>query len=435
MYNYYKIVSLSFISFSFMTFKRLFKESFVVMAWILGFIWGISNIPINADIFSPISDAFKNFEITDIYFSNFKESENVESNIVLVNIGKLNRGGLAELVNVLNEFEPKAIGIDAFFRKPMDPLLDSALAQAFSRTKNLVLVSELIENDSTGKIDTIKYSNAMFMQYAQSGFADMIAEGKNSLNTARDCIPKEIYKGTLLLSFPSKLVSIFAPEKLERYIARNKDVEAINYVGNINVHEEGSTVNSKNVFPALDWYEVLDKKFTPETIKGKIVIMGFMGDEIGQNNWQDKFCTPLNSQYVGRTAPDMYGVVVHANIASMILKEKYINDMPNWLNWSLSLSLIFTMILGFNWLFLNTAEWWDGINMILSLIGVLLISVFMVTIFHLYNYTFDITLASVALLLSGNLIEIYWGILRPLYMGTKEKVVYLNHKNHSNKSL
>lgn len=412
-----------------MTFKKLFKETFLVMIWILSFMWLISNIPINADLFSPISDAFKDFELTDIYFSQFKENEDVEENIVLVNIGNLDRGGVAELVNTLNAFEPKVIGIDAFFRKPKEPQLDSALVQAFSRTKNLVLVSELIENHKTGSIDSIKYSNKMFMQHAYPGFADMIAEGKHSLNTARDCIPKEIKNGDTILSFPSKLVDIYAPEKLNRYLARNHDVEAINYEGNINVHDEGSTSNSKTVFTALDWYEVLDKQFTPETIKNKIVIMGFMGDEIGQNNWQDKFCTPLNSQYVGRTAPDMYGVVVHANIVSMILKEKYINDMPDWLNWSLSLCLIFIMIWGFNWLYLNTGEWWDGINMILSLIGVILLSIFMVLIFHLYSYTFDIGLASVALLLSGNLIEIYWGILKPLYMRTKEKIVPLLNQN------
>lgn len=405
------------------------------MAWILSFIWAISNIPINADVFSPISDAFKDFELTDMYFSHFKESEEVEDNIVLVNIGTLNRGGIAELINVLNEYQPKVIGIDAFFRNPKEPELDSALAQAFSRTKNLVLVSELIENDTTGRVENIKYSTGIFMRYAQPGFADMIAQGKHSLNTARDCIPKEVVNGDTLLSFPSKLVSIYAPEKLKRYIARKNDVESINYQGNINVHVEGSTENSKNVFTALDWYDVLDRKFTPETIKDKIVIMGFMGENIGQNNWQDKFCTPLNSQYVGRTAPDMYGVVVHANIASMILKEKYINDMPGWLNLTLTLLFIFFNIWIFNWLYLNTAEWWDGISMILSLVGVILLSIAMVMIFHFYNYTFNIALASVALLLSGNLIELYWGIIKPLYMRTKEKVVSLQDQNNTGESL
>lgn len=417
-----------------MTFKKLFRESFLVMAWILSFMWLVSNITLN-DVFSPVSDAFKDFELSDVVFSHIRENQTEEKNIVLVNIGNLDRGGVAELINTLNEFEPKAIGIDAFFRKPKAPELDSALAEAFSKTKNLVLVSELIENQKTGSVDSIKYSNPLFMQYAQPGFADMIAQGTNSLNTARDCIPKEIYDGDTILSFPSKLASIYDPEKLKRYISRNHDVETINYQGNINVHVEGSTANSKTVFTALDWTDVFDKRFTPETIKGKIVIMGFMGEYIGQNNWQDKFCTPLNSQYVGRTAPDMYGVVVHANIVSMILKESYINDMPQWLNILLSLIFIFFTVWVFNWLYLNTAEWWDGISMILSIIGVILLSVTSVMIFDQKNYTFDIALSSVALLLSGNLIELYWGILKPLYIRTKEKSVSLLNQNKTEESI
>ncbi len=401
----------------------------------MGFMWLVSNIPINADVFSPISDAFKDFELSDVVFSHIRENQTEEKNIVLVNIGNLDRAGVADLINTLNEFEPKAIGIDAFFRKAKDPQMDSALAQAFSRTKNLVLVSELIENPETGKVDSIKYSNPMFMRFAQPGFADMIAQGKNSLNTARDCIPKEVYNGDTILSFPSKLAGIYAPKKLKRYLARKHDIETINYQGNINVHEEGSTLNSKTVFTALDWTDVLDRKFTPETIKDKIVIMGFMGEYIGQNNWQDKFCTPLNSQYVGRTAPDMYGVVVHANIVSMILKESYINDMPQWLNWSLSLCFIFLIVWLFSWLHLNSGEWWDGISMILSLIGVILLSAASVVIFDQKNYTFDITTASVALLLSGNLIELYWGIIKPLYMRTKEKNVSLLDQNETGDSI
>ena len=342
--------------------KNIFAwDNFFATTFIFLIMWGVSNIDIQSEILNPVSDMFGDFEITDLVSSKIEEETPEDTNIVLVNIGNLSRSEIAAQIDIINKHEPKVIGIDAFFRSPKEPQLDSSLVQAFSKTKNLVLVSELIENDTSGIVENIKYSNTIFMRYAQPGFADMIAQGKHSLNTARDCIPKEIVNSDTLLSFPSKLVSIYAPEKLKRYIARNKDVESINYQGNINVHLEGSTENSKTVFTALDWYDVLDKKFTPETIKDKIVIMGFMGESIGQNNWQDKFCTPLNSQYVGRTAPDMYGVVVHANIVSMILKEKYINDMPDWLNWTLTLSFIFLNIWIFNWLYLNTAEWWDGI--------------------------------------------------------------------------
>lgn len=418
-----------------MKFKKLFKESFLVMAWVLGFMWMISKIPINSDIVNPISDAFKDFELSDIVFSHLRESQIVENHIVLVNIGKLDRAGVAELVNVINDYEPIAIGIDAFFRKPKTPELDIPLMQSFSRTKNLVLVSELYENPISDITDSIGYSNPMFMQYAKPGFADMIAEGKNTLNTARDCIPKELFGSDTVLSFPTKLAQIYDSEKVKRYLGRNKDFEVINYQGNINVHSEGSVSNSKTVFIALDWDQVLNRQFEPDELKGKIVILGYMGEYIGDNDWQDKFCTPLNKQYVGRTAPDMYGVVVHANIVSMILKEKYINDMPYWLNLSIALIGIFMNIWIFNWLHLNTAVWWDGVSMLVSLIGVFVMAGISVMVFDKFNYNFDITYPSVALLLSGNLIELYWGIIKPLYNRTKEKNVSLQTTHKSSDTI
>jgi hypothetical protein len=79
----------------------------------------------------------------------------------------------------------------------------------------------------------------------------------------------------------------------------------------------------------------------------------------------------------------------------------------------------------FSWLFLNTAEWWDGLNMVASLLGVLIITGFMMVIFNSKNYIVDISIPSVALLLSGNLVEIYWGILRPFYFKKiKEKFIF-----------
>jgi len=428
-----------------MTFKKLFKESFVVMAWVLLFIWGLSNININSDILNPISKAFEDFELTDVVFSQLRENPTVSSDITMVNIGNLNREELAEMINIINEYKPKVIGIDAFFRKPkhsedpyMDSLLvagDSALSRAFAKTENLVLVSENFENVSTNKIDSVGYSHSMFVRYSKPGFADMITKGTDHFKSARHCIPKDTLNGKLILSFPSMIAYIYAPQKVKRYLSRNNDTEIINFQGNIDARKEGVSANSKIFLTALDVNQVFDRQFDPSVIKDKIIIMGFMGESLEDNTWEDKFCTPLNENYIGRTLPDMYGVVVHANIVAMILKEDYINDMPFLWNLGIGLVFIFLNVWLFSWLHLNTAEWWDGISMIIALIGVLLLSMVTLAIFNLYNYKFDITLMSVALLLSANLIELYWGIIKPLYNRTKEKNVSLQSNNKTSDSI
>ena len=424
----------------YMTFKKLFKESFLVMAWVLSFIWGLSNIPLDSDILNPISKAFSDFEITDVVFSHLRESPHASDDITMINIGNLNREELAEMINIINEYKPKVIGIDAFFRKAkhsedpyMDSILvagDSALSSAFAKTEHLVLVSEIDNNTNT-----IEYSHPMFVQHAEPGFADMITKGTDHFKSARHCLPKDSVDGKEVLSFPTKIAQIASPQKVKRYLARNNDTEIINFQGNIDTRVEGVSTNSKIFFSALDINQVFNREFDPSVIKDKIIIMGFMGNNLGDNTWEDKFCTPLNENYIGRTLPDMYGVVVHANIIAMILREHYINDMPLFWNFSISLLFIFLNVWLFSWLHLNTAEWWDGISMIIALIGVLLLSMVTLTIFNLYNYKFDITLMSVALLLSGNLIELYWGIIKPLYNRSKEKNVSLHSNNQTSDTI
>jgi CHASE2 domain-containing sensor protein len=52
--------------------------------------------------------------------------------------------------------------------------------------------------------------------------------------------------------------------------------------------------------------------------------LGFLGEIIGDYVPGDIFFTPLNKKIIGRSLPDMYGVVVHANIIKMILDKEFI---------------------------------------------------------------------------------------------------------------
>jgi CHASE2 domain-containing sensor protein len=127
----------------------------------------------------------------------------------------------------------------------------------------------------------------------------------------------------------------------------------------------------------------------------------------------------------------MYGVVVHANIVSMILKEAYINDMPDWINMPISLLLIFLNVWLFSWLFIRMEIWYDGMTFLLTIIEVMILTVIVLFIFDLYNYRVDITLPSVALFLTGNLIEIYYGLIKPLYSKIVKKLVTSTSKNET----
>ncbi len=387
-------------------FDAFLATSFVVMC-----IWLLTLIPINAEILNPIEKTFSDFELTDIYFSHLKKSAEAAPEIVLVNIGYMPREGIAEMINILNRYSPRIIGVDAFFRNLKNPESDSLLMDAFRNTSSLVLVSELYENDEALEIDSVGYSHPYFTRYASSGFADMLTEGKDLFKVSRECVPWEIYQGDTLLSFPVQLAMLYAPEKARAFIQRDNQTEEINYQGNIVTHMDGVTENSKNVFFALDVDQVFEEAFEPDIIRDKIVILGFMGARFGDPSWEDKFFTPLNSNYLGKTNPDMFGVVAHANILAMILKGDFINNIPSYIEIPISLLLIFLNTWLFGWLFLNLKEWWDGVNMLVALLEVLIIISIAIAVFHLFNYKFDITFLVITLFLSGNMIEFYFGLI------------------------
>ncbi len=399
------------------------------------FLYGISKIDV-PDLFNPISKTLEDFELTDIVFSQFRENPDFNDEIVLVNIGTLDRAGIAAQIEIINQYQPKVIGIDAFFRKPKhsddpfkDTLLiqgDSALAQAFRKVKHLVLGCELHENAEKEAIDSISMSHPMFTTNSNTAYLDMISEGRNTFKTARNCVLKQKVADSIILSFPSKMAQIYNPESIKKLDSRDNETEAINYIGNVQTVDKENTPNSKIAFTALDVNDIFTND--PEAIaefpgifKNKIVIMGFMGPNFNTYSTEDRFFTPLNKNYVGRASEDMFGVIVHANICAMILSGDYINEMPD--NWSITMNIfiIFINILFFTYLYFKLELFWDGATLVITIVQALLFTTIIVYTFDLYDYKLDFTMATVALFLMPNIIELYYGLIKSSELKLRKK--------------
>ena len=256
----------------------------------------------------------------------------------------------------------------------------------------------------------------------------MISEGRDMFKSARECIPKDIVADTVIYSFPTLLAHIYDSNAVKKYLARNNDTEIINFEGNIDTRQDGVSSNSKITYYTIDAEQVLNKEFVPDMIKDKIVIMGYLGPNLSESDWTDKFFTPLNLNYVGKTYPDMYGVVVHANVVSMILRGEFIDEMNSTLNWTLSLILIFLNVWFLTFCFHTLKDWYDGGSNIVTLLLVCFLMFLVVYVFNKYNYKIDVSYLMVATFLSGNLIEIYQGVLKMGYITIKEKIVNWKHK-------
>jgi hypothetical protein len=385
---------------------------------------GVTSIPLNFEFLNPIQSMFSDFDSTDIVFSRIRKTPIADERIVLVNIGNLGRSEVAQIIQTINRFEPKVIGIDAFFRKPRDPVEDSTFAQALSEVKNLVLVSELYSyNDKKERYDTLKISNEMFVQYAKTGFANLTTMGSGNqqeFNTSRSFMPKakiqdeKTAKTRLEYAFGVKVAELYNPSKAKKFLARDQVTEFINFRGNV----VPSGPNSEIVFTAINYDQILGDElgFEPEVIKGNIIIMGFMGEKnYIEKSYVDKFYTPLNENYVGKSTLDMFGVVVHANIVSMILNEEYIDELNPYLELLLAVVVCFFCASLFSYFFRHIGFWFDSVTLLAQFVFLIILFGVNVYAFLLYNLKININIALLCVVFSGLIVEMYHGLINKLF--------------------
>jgi CHASE2 domain-containing sensor protein len=367
----------------------------------------LSLIPVQSEFLNPVESTFDDFELTDIVFSKLRpDAPNADTNVVLVNIGRLDRAGIAEEIKLINRFKPKVIGIDAAFRQPKSPEGDSALAQAFAQADNLVLVTGIHKfNKDAEQYDTLETSHPMFNQYAATGFANLIVESDDIYKSCRSFSPKEQVNGQTELAFPVKIAQMYNPVKANKFLKRNNEYEIINYRGNYYT----------GAFYALDVEQILDPEMDLSFIKDKIVLMGFMGENLSSRTLEDKLYTPLNENYVGKAHPDMYGVVIHANSISMILGEEYIDEVPKYIEVFIAIFLCLTNVVLFSYIMQNLGNWYDSITILVQLLEAFVIMYIVVALFNLFNLKINLVLALAAVLLSSNALEIYYHIVLRAY--------------------
>ncbi|MFN6944242.1 MAG: CHASE2 domain-containing protein [Cytophagaceae bacterium] len=400
--------------------RKLFSDSIYATSFVVGLLYLLSFIPLDFEILNPIENVIGDFRLTDLVFSHMRENPKEEERITIVNIGG-SRAEIAAQLEIINKYEPKVVGIDAFFRLPKDPIGDSLLAEALAGTKNLVLVSELIEDKEEDLVVDHLKSHPMFLKNAHLGFADMITEGDDNFKTSREFSPYENFGDKEIPFFAVKVAELYDPMAIEKLHSRGNDVEVINYQGNIDTRK-GVSSNAKTVFTALDLDDLFEERFVPEVFKDKIVLMGYLGNYIGHNTWEDKFFTPLNQNYIGKANPDMYGVVIHANIISMILQGEYINDMPDWLNWLLGIIVVYINVWFCCFTFLRMKELYEGVVLVVAFAQILPLLYLVLRVFEHFHYTFNITFPIIAIVLAGNLVEVYYGILKVIYNRIERKI-------------
>lgn len=364
------------------------------------------------DFLDPIQNTLEDFEITDIAFSQLQDKSKIEkdTNIVLVNIGMLNRYGIAAQIEMINEHKPKVIGIDSFFRSLKDPVTDSILAEVFKNVENLVLVSKLDRfNWEKEYWDTLEKSNDIFSVNAEYAYANFIIEESNFM-TVRDFTPFQYYRDSVQMAFAVKICSLYDDDAVRQIKDRGEETEIINFKRNIDKYE------------TFDVEDIFDKKKDLSFVKDKIVLMGFMGKDIKTLTNQDIFYTSNNDQYVGKNYPDMYGVVVWANIISMMLENEYYNRLPFWMSQVLIILIIYFNMSLLTYLRLKRPRLYEPVSIIWTFLELFLLFWLMLGSFYLLKTEIELSGLFFAVLIGKQGYEVWVDSLKLMFKGRFDRI-------------
>lgn len=394
--------------------------------------------------FDPIGQGIGQIRMTDIAFSRFRAVDpEPDQNITIVNIGKISRGEIGNQIRSISQFNPKIIALDIIFSCEVKDSVNcpeaydvlgnmnfySAIVGAENKGIKVVMAEKLHQSkallakyDDIDEYDSIEHTDELLLGNSYEGFVNLPTDAthQEDLKECREINPAISVNGKQELAFSVMIANLFDSVKTKKFLARGNKTEVINYRGNTPDPWGASTYSGRYQF--LDVEDALDtNRFARELVEGKIVLLGFHGENAYDKSWEDKFFTPLNKEYAGRGRPDMYGVVVHANAISMILKEDYIDLIPDWLSVLFSFIILIITSALFLKIEINLPMWYDLISLGIQLVLFVLLSALMLIVFSYYNLELDLSLTLGAVALSGTAFELYFGGVRRLYEYLKEK--------------
>lgn len=411
--------------------KRFLLDTVLCTAFIFGIMGFFASLTVLKlfDAFDPIGEMFSDFELTDIVFSQLADDPIADETMVIVNIGELPRAGIAEQIEIINQYNPKAIGVDVMFDDPKPWEEDSTLTRVLSETPNVILGEKLVDyNEEEGHFDRTLKPEPHLIERAELGFVNLITDARqqNDLKMCREFTPQQMVDGEMRYAFPVRLAFAIDSAKTQKFLDRGNEVETVNYKGNI-ISFSAAKYGMK--YFALDVNDVFERNFTPDLIEGKVVILCVLGRYLGDvMTREDFYFTPMNENYVGKAEHDMFGGVIHANIISQIIDEDYVDAMSERAAIWLAIIICMINVFVFKIIYGAMPKWYDGITKLIQLAEVLFLGGLMIYLFAEYTYKADFALTMIVIALSGDSLEVYHGVIKNLFSKERRKEVFKINK-------
>lgn len=382
-----------------MIWKDIFHRDHWIVTILAFILMGVfAYVTINVDFLNPVEQAFTNYSLSDMYYQI--ERHGVESKqselITIVDMTEYyERGDLSEILMMINDMGPMAVGVDIIFEGVRDDAVGNELLQDAVRTLGEKAIF-------TMKLKDYDEDRECFTDVTRSFFADSILVNQGYANLPDNMEARNIRDYTVTQQLNDSAVYSFP------YMVAHLVDEEIQPTDKV-LHIDYSNV----VFPVVKASE-LDKH--EDLIADHIVMLGTMHEE------QDMHLSPIGK---------MAGLEMQTYSLKTILERKVIVDSPKWLNYLLAFIICFLIELSLYALglfcgkyekntiiaFMDKSGLFTTIIVLLWLIGINWIGYI---VFKNYSIYVDIVLilALVAMLLAAR--EIYEAFIQSWS---------INHKN------
>jgi len=285
----------------------------------------------------PILDRLDFLNIADVTLDAIfaiRDAEFADERIWVVNIGEVAPtpdGLIAMALYKLHHAGASVIGLDIFFddlhferfpehrRDEID-----ALVQALHDVPNVVVASGF---DSESLRATVVPHPMLAEVVKHHGFANLVTDDDD---VVRRFLPHAEVDGERWLSLPVKMLAIYDSAYIERLLHLPSSEQIIFY---------SSTYDQIQTVPIAD---VVFGNMYDDVFDGAIVLIGFV-NEGGLYYLGDTHRTPMGRK-VGMEGPDMPGILIHANVIDMLLKNQFISAVPVWVDWVLVFLLSYISI-------------------------------------------------------------------------------------------
>lgn len=393
-------------------------HSIVVTLMLFLFIGLLDMVRFNLHFLDPFNNGLKDYEVTDIVFSRLRDKNHIEfcDEVVLVNTGHPDRKILAALLDTIDRYRPRAIGLDVLLEGDKDPVTDSILEATMARIPNLVLATKLSTyHPEENRFDVDTAIHPMFVEGNLVGYTNFISSDQM---TVRMFSPFENTDWGRMDAFAVAITREANPEAVRRLERRKHPVERIHYTGN---DESFTMVTASEVLDSLS--------VDGEIFRNRIVLIGYIGIDDWAESVKDKFFTPLNAKYTGRAHPDMYGVIIHANIIAMILSGAYITDLPAWLVILLEVLFTYVNVVIIHWIYRHFHVAFHPITRTIQLVEFIVLFILTAWLFHYYRFRLDMGSGVLGLALAYDFVMIYESLLRHplLRLAARGRIATRNH--------